>query len=80
MTNLATKLRERLALADPVPVTFERREVVEADGYVRERIEYLGLEGDPIQLSCSRRGGATRSVEWLSFTNTMGSSTSARAK
>lgn len=48
MTNLATKLRERLALADPVPVTFERREVVEADGYVRERIEYLGLEGDPI--------------------------------
>jgi dienelactone hydrolase len=48
MTNLATKLRERLALTAPVPVTFERREVVEADGYVRERIEYPGLEGDTI--------------------------------
>jgi dienelactone hydrolase len=48
MTNLATKLRERLMLAAPVPVAFERREVVEADGYVRERIEYPGLEGDTI--------------------------------
>lgn len=48
MTNLATKLRDRLALADPVPVAFERLKVVEADGYVRERVEYLGLEGDTI--------------------------------
>jgi len=48
MTNLAAKLRERLALADPVAVAFERRDVVEANGYIRERIEYAGLEGDPI--------------------------------
>jgi dienelactone hydrolase len=48
MTNLAMKLRARLVLADPVPVTFERRDVLDADGYVRERIEYQGLEGDTI--------------------------------
>ena len=48
MTNLITKLRERLALADPVPVAFERGPVVEADGFARERIEYRGLEGDLI--------------------------------
>ncbi|WP_426271244.1 dienelactone hydrolase family protein [Dyella kyungheensis] len=48
MTDLITKLRERLALADPVPVAFERGPVVEADGFARERIEYRGLEGDLI--------------------------------
>jgi len=48
MTDLITKLRERLALADPVPVAFERGPVVEADGFARERIEYRGLEGDTI--------------------------------
>jgi len=48
MTDLITKLRERLALADPVPVAFERGPVVEADGFARERIEYRGLEVDLI--------------------------------
>ncbi|HWU75659.1 MAG TPA: prolyl oligopeptidase family serine peptidase [Rhodanobacter sp.] len=48
MTNLTTKLRERLALAEPVPVAFQRGDIVEADGFARERIEYRGLEGDLI--------------------------------
>lgn len=48
MTSLATELREYLALADPVPVAFQRGNVVEVDGFVRERIEYQGLEGDLI--------------------------------
>ena len=48
MTDLIAKLRERLALADPVPVTYQRGHVVEADGFARERIEYRGLEGDLI--------------------------------
>lgn len=48
MTKLAENLRERLALAAPVPMAFERGDVVEADGFVRERIEYRGLEGDVI--------------------------------
>ena len=48
MTDLTTTLRERLGLADPVPVGFERGDVVKADGFDRERIEYLGLEGDLI--------------------------------
>lgn len=48
MTDLAKTLRARLGLAEPVPVPFERGEVVTADGYTRERIEYRGLEGDPI--------------------------------
>lgn len=48
MPDLPTTLRERLALADPVPVEFQRGEVEELDGFVRERIEYRGLEDDPI--------------------------------
>lgn len=48
MTNLTTTLRERLGLADPVPVAFQRGDAVEADGFDRERIEYQGLEGDLI--------------------------------
>ncbi|WP_202840320.1 prolyl oligopeptidase family serine peptidase [Luteimonas saliphila] len=48
MTDLIETLRERLGLADPVPVAFERGDAGEADGYVRERIEYRGLEGDLI--------------------------------
>ncbi len=48
MTDLSTKLRERLGLADPAPVAFQRGEIVEADGFDRERIEYRGLEGDLI--------------------------------
>lgn len=48
MTDLATTLRAQLGLAAPVPVTFERGEVVACDGYDRERIEYRGLEGDVI--------------------------------
>lgn len=46
--DLATTLRERLALADPAPVDFRRGEVEEFDGFVRERIEYRGLEDDLI--------------------------------
>lgn len=48
MTDLTKTLREFLGLADPVPVAFERGEVVAGDGFDRERIEYPGLEGDPI--------------------------------
>ena len=48
MTDLTTTLRERLGLADPVPVEFQRGDVEEADGFDRERIEYRGLEGDLI--------------------------------
>jgi len=48
MSDLTTTLRERLGLADPVPVDFQRGDVEEADGFDRERIEYRGLEGDRI--------------------------------
>ena len=48
MTDLTTTLRERLGLADPVPVELQRGDVEEADGFDRERIEYRGLEGDLI--------------------------------
>lgn len=48
MTDLTTTLRDYLGLADPVPVAFQRGEVVAGDGFNRERIEYHGLEGDPI--------------------------------
>lgn len=48
MTDLATTLRARLGLAAPVPVAFERGEVVAGDGFDRERIEYRGLEDDVI--------------------------------
>lgn len=46
--DTAAMLRERLGLAAPAPVTFARGEAVVFDGYTRERIEYRGLEGDPI--------------------------------
>lgn len=48
MTDLGSTLRARLALADPVPVEFRRGDLREANGFRRERIEYLGLEGDVI--------------------------------
>jgi dienelactone hydrolase len=48
MSDLAATLRARLGLAEPVPVAVERGEVVAADGYTRERVEYRGLEGDAI--------------------------------
>jgi cephalosporin-C deacetylase-like acetyl esterase len=48
MTDLGTTLRERLRLAQPVPVEFERGDVDAADGFDRVRIEYRGLEGDTI--------------------------------
>lgn len=48
MTNISAMLRERLALANPVPVEFRRSDVRQGDGFVRERIEYHGLEGDVI--------------------------------
>lgn len=47
-TDLATLLRQRLKLADPPPVEFERRGRQEADGFYREMIEYRGLEDDRI--------------------------------
>lgn len=46
--DVAKALRTRLGLAEPVSVEFERRTIVEADGYDREHIEYRGLEGDVI--------------------------------
>ena len=48
ITDLTAALRERLGLADPVPVEFERSHAEEADGFVRERIQYRGLESDAI--------------------------------
>jgi dienelactone hydrolase len=48
MDDLATRLRTRLALAQPVPVDVQRGEVETFDGFDRERIEYPGLEGDRI--------------------------------
>lgn len=46
--NTAAALRARLNLADPVRVESRRVDRKEFDGYVRERIEYDGLEGDVI--------------------------------
>lgn len=48
MADLSTTLRERLGLAHPVHVEFQRGSVKQADGFNRERIEYRGLEGDLI--------------------------------
>ncbi|MGY1426147.1 dienelactone hydrolase family protein [Lysobacter sp. A289] len=48
MTDLTTTLRERLGLADPAPLGFQRGDAEKADGFDRERIEYRGLEGDLI--------------------------------
>lgn len=48
MTDITTMLREKLGLADPVPVEFQRGDAEERDGFVRERIEYRGLEDDLI--------------------------------
>lgn len=48
MTELSSTLRERLGLADPVPMAFQRGEVEQADGFERQRIEYRGLEDDLI--------------------------------
>lgn len=47
-TDISATLRARLGLANPVPVEFERRDLEETDSFVRERIEYHGLEGDSI--------------------------------
>ena len=48
MDDIATRLRQRLGLAQPVPVDVQRGEVETFDGFDRERIEYPGLEGDRI--------------------------------
>jgi dienelactone hydrolase len=48
MTDLATMLRARLKLADPVAMAFERGGVETFDGFDRQRIEYRGLEDDVI--------------------------------
>lgn len=47
-TTPAPTLRKLLGLAHPVAVDFQRGDALEADGFVRERIEYSGLEGDVI--------------------------------
>lgn len=46
--DIGARLRERLGLAPPGPVAFERGDVTAFDGYTRQRIEYRGLEGDTI--------------------------------
>jgi dienelactone hydrolase len=46
--DVNTTLRERLRLADPVAVGFQRGDVVGADEFDRQRIEYRGLEDDLI--------------------------------
>ncbi|MCC6244674.1 MAG: dienelactone hydrolase family protein [Gemmatimonadaceae bacterium] len=43
-----TTLRARLGLATPVGVPFQRGAVYKGDGFLRERIEYRGLEDDVI--------------------------------
>lgn len=48
LNDLASTLRARLALAEPVPVNFRRLDLTDGDGFRRERIEYEGLEGDTI--------------------------------
>lgn len=48
MTDLPTTLRDRLGLASPVAVAFQRGERRQFAGFDRERIEYHGLEGDLI--------------------------------
>ena len=48
MDDIATLLRERLGLAEPVRADFERGDVEAFDGFDRTRIEYRGLEGDRI--------------------------------
>ncbi|ATD68251.1 hypothetical protein CNR27_13100 [Luteimonas chenhongjianii] len=45
---IGSLLRERLRLAAPAPIAFERGRVDAFDGFNRERIEYRGLEGDVI--------------------------------
>lgn len=47
-TDFASTFRARLGLAEPVRVEFRRTDCVDADGYRRERIEYLGHDGDHI--------------------------------
>lgn len=48
MIDLTTTLRDRLGLASPVAVAFQRGERRSFAGFDRERIEYPGLEGDRI--------------------------------
>lgn len=48
MIDLTTTLRDRLGLAGPVAVAFQRGERKPFAGFDRERIEYPGLEGDRI--------------------------------
>ena len=48
MDDIATRLRERLGLAQPVSMDVQRGAIETFDGFDRERIEYPGLEGDRI--------------------------------
>lgn len=47
-TDITETLRQHLALAEPVQMEFQRSDAAQADGFIRERIEYRGLEGDLI--------------------------------
>ncbi|HST43693.1 MAG TPA: prolyl oligopeptidase family serine peptidase [Luteimonas sp.] len=46
--DITTRLRERLRLADPGPVEFDRGAADQNEGFARARLEYRGLEGDLI--------------------------------
>lgn len=48
ITDFASTLRARLSLADPVRPPFQRSDAKDANGFRRERVEYLGLEGDVV--------------------------------
>ena len=59
--DLVRTLREHLRLAEPDEVVVRRLESVHEEGYVRERVEYTGLEGDPIAAYlCSPGDGRPR--------------------
>ncbi|ATD68252.1 hypothetical protein CNR27_13110 [Luteimonas chenhongjianii] len=47
---IGSMLRERLRLAAPAPLAFERGRIDAFHGFSRERIEYRGLEGDVISV------------------------------
>ncbi|MEO0559743.1 MAG: hypothetical protein AAF170_16345, partial [Bacteroidota bacterium] len=48
MTDVIPRLRSTLELATPVSVDVRRGHAAETEHYTRKRLEYEGLEGDPI--------------------------------
>ncbi|GAB5536879.1 MAG: hypothetical protein Rubg2KO_31280 [Rubricoccaceae bacterium] len=48
MTDVAPRLRAALGLAHPGPVEVSRADELATEHYTRERLEYHGLESDPI--------------------------------